>query len=123
MNDPPNPMPGFEHRRFAIENGDGEPALLHPRRELRRMTAAWFPDSLGEWGPAWLMEVTIGTDVGLLLGLTPRGGAAIEDQLLTFHGGWAKVVVHRLDISGPGPAKSVSAAGMAGLEELAAPKA
>jgi|SRR6185503_13197327 len=141
-----HPFPGYELLTFAVENGDGEPSLLHPRLELQRVIAPWFRSPLGQWGPAWLMRVTEGAQKGLLLALTPRGTTIpIEEQLarsreylkslsgvrsalgmeepkyVPWSNGSAGVVLHTIKSPGPdfrGDGSDTHAAGMTVLEQL-----
>lgn len=131
-----HPFPGYELQKFAVENGDGDSPLLHPRLELRRVYAPWFKSPLGPWGPAWLMRVRKGTQKGLLLALTPRGTKVPIEELLAvsrryikslgvpkhpWSNGYAAVVLHTIKSPGPnfrGDDTDTHPAGMTTLQQL-----
>jgi hypothetical protein len=116
-------LPGWEARRFTIENGDGEPALLHPRFVLQRVKASWFCDEI-EGRPAWLVRVAEGSERDRVFALTARGSdQPIEKVLVTSLGAsrtpYAGVILHAFQLSPAGDGGYQSyAAGMTVLEEL-----
>lgn len=117
------PLPGWEARRFAIENGDGEPALLHPRFVLQRVSGSWFGNEI-EGRPAWLVRVAEGPERDRVFALTARGSdQSIEDVLATSSSDsrapYARVVVHAFQASPSGRSGCRTyAAGMTVLNEL-----
>jgi hypothetical protein len=88
------PFPGYAEQRFAVENGDGEPELLHPRFVLQRVIAPWFKIPIGQWGPAWLMRIVEGPRTEMLLAYAPRGSTIPIEVLFAHEGGWDEHKLH-----------------------------
>jgi hypothetical protein len=85
--------------RVLLNGGDGYCPFFAAPQRMERIAEDWFPDSLGEWGPALLFRVVDGSAAGTYVALTSGANGGGETWLKA--DGYLPGVAHHIRNAGP----------------------